>query len=184
MSRLKSGVDRGGDWRVACFYFGSDSSPHGRDVETADVACLNRVLRGAAKGGVIGDLGRSSGKWQRLVQYFGYTRLWGRASNPKKEIRGEGSQLEFKREHWMVINHRILQNPSTEIMEAKNEVRIRGDISFGRLRLDWMEVERKGNRAGDSGRSGKEARVLERACFGSPPFSDSEGREAKSLLRT
>ena len=76
VSRLKSGVDRGGDWRVACFYFGSDSSPHGRDVETADVACLNRVLRGATKGGVIGDLGRSSGKWQRLVQYFGYTRLW------------------------------------------------------------------------------------------------------------
>jgi hypothetical protein len=178
VSRLKSGVDRGGDWRVACFYFGSDSSPYGRDVETADVACLNRVLRGACKRG--GD--RRFGTIIREVAAFG-TVFWihkavGRASNPKK-IRGEGSQLEFKRDHWMVINHRILQNPRTEIMEAKNEVRIRGDISFGRLRLDWIEVERKGNGAGDSGRSGKEAGNLERACFGSPPFSDSEGREAK-----
>jgi hypothetical protein len=51
VSRLKSGVDRGGDWRVTCFYFGFDSSPHGRDIETADVACLNRVLGSAAKGG-------------------------------------------------------------------------------------------------------------------------------------
>ena len=78
----------------------------------------------------------------REVTAFG---IWihkavGRASNPKKEIRGEGSQLGFKREHWMAINHRILRNPRTETMEARNEVRIRGDISFRRLRLDWMEV--------------------------------------------
>jgi hypothetical protein len=125
---------------------------------------------------------RRIGTITREVAAFG---IWihkavGRASKPEKEIRGEGSQLGFKREHWMMINHRILQNPRTEIMEAKNEVRIRDDISFGCLRLDWMEVERKGYGAGDSGRSGEEARILERACFGSPPFSDSEGREAKS----